>query len=132
MFGALDISTSALVAQRTRMDLIAANVANAQTLIRADGQPGPFRRQVALFAAGQEDGRPGVRVSEIVDDPGPLDLRYLPNHPMADERGYVAFPNVDPTTEMVNMIEAVRAYEANVTAMEATKAIMQNSLRLIT
>jgi len=143
MFGALEISTSGLVAQRIRMDTIAGNVANAFTLQRADGQPGPYRRRVPLFAAGRPapdgrglgDGGPGVRVVRIVEDPSPPRYVYDPDHPLAIRtgkwKGYVAYPNVDLSTEMVNAIEAARAYEANVTAMAATKSMISNALRLL-
>lgn len=131
MFGTLDVSTSGLVAQRIRMDTIAGNVANAFATRRADGEPGPFRRKVALFETGDGRGAAGVHVQRIVEDPS--EPRYVlePGHPDADERGYVAYPNVDVSTEMVNMIEAARAYEANVTAMEMTKTMMANTLRLL-
>ncbi|MEE8169911.1 MAG: flagellar basal body rod protein FlgC [Phycisphaerae bacterium] len=131
MFGALEAGTSALVAQRIRMDTIAGNVQNVSTTQRADGEPGPYRRRVALFATGDGRGQPGVHVAEIIEDPSPLRRVHEPGHPMADSEGYVWYPNVDPSVEMVNMIEAARAYEANVTAMEVTKSMMASTLRLL-
>ncbi len=132
MFGALDISTSGLVAQRAQLDTIAGNVANAQTTRRLDGKPGPFLRRVALLAAGDGQGGPGVRVTGVVEDrksqPRPV---KDPGHPDADESGIVYYPNVDPAIEMINAMVAVRAYEANVTAIEATKSIMAGTLRLL-
>lgn len=132
MFGALDISTSGLVAQRAQLDTIAGNVANSQTTRRLDGKPGPFIRRVALLAAGNENGGPGVRVTGVVEDRRTA-LKEVkdPGHPDADARGIVYYPNVDPATEMINAMVAVRAYEANVTAIEATKSILSGTLRIL-
>jgi len=132
MYGTLDISTSGLVAQRTQLDTIAGNIANAQTTSRLDGRPGPFLRRVALMAAGDEAGGPGVRVTSVVEDHvRPPRVVHDPSHPHADANGNVAYPNVDPMVEMVNAMVAVRAYEANVTAIEATKSIIASSMRLL-
>ncbi len=133
MFGALDISTSALVAQRQRLEVISDNIANQNSLYDEKGNYAPFRRRIALFASGDpKSGRPqGVHVRDIVQDPAPLRAVYEPDHPAADARGYVYYPNVDPAHEMVNALEAARAYEANVTAAEATKSMMQSALRLL-
>ena len=135
MFGALDISTSALVAQRTRLDTIAGNVANAQTLQRADGRPGPFQRQIAVFASGNGRGGPGVHVQEIIEDDSPPRMVYDPGHPLAiasgPHKGYVAYPNVDLAIEMVDAMLASRAYEANITAMDVTKSMISSTLRLL-
>ncbi|MBN1345973.1 MAG: flagellar basal body rod protein FlgC [Phycisphaerae bacterium] len=138
MFGALDISTSALVAQRTRMDAIAGNIANAATPADPDGDPGPYRRRMAIFATGNPAaGRdaPGVHVSEILEDPSPPDRRFDPGHPLAAKtgkwKGYVAYPNVKLSTEMINAVEANRAYEANITVMGATKSMISAALRLL-
>ncbi|NLX13308.1 MAG: flagellar basal body rod protein FlgC [Phycisphaerales bacterium] len=135
MFGSLDISTSALVAQRIRMDTIAGNIANASATRRADGQPGPFKRRMALFAAGDGRGGPGVRVSAIREDESPGRMVYQPGHPDAiasgPNRGYVEYPNVDLATEMVNAMLASRAYEANISAMSMTKDMLSSTLRLL-
>ncbi|MBX3394095.1 MAG: flagellar basal body rod protein FlgC [Phycisphaerae bacterium] len=132
MFGSLDISTSGLVAQRAQLDTIAGNVANSQTTRRLDGVPGPFLRRVALLAAGSDSGGPGVRVTGVVEDRRTLPRPVKdPGHPDADENGIVYYPNVDPATEMINAMVAARAYEANVTAMEATKSIIAGSLRIL-
>lgn len=131
MFATLDVSASALTAQRIRMDTIAGNVANAFTTQRADGQPGPYQRRVAVFSSGDGSGGAGVHVAKIAEDAAPPRMAYEPGHPLADARGYVAYPNVDMSTEMIDMIEASRAYEANVTAMNATKAMFTNALRLL-
>ncbi len=132
MFGALDISTSGLVAQRIQMDTIAGNIANMQTAGRTDGAPGPYQRRIAMFSPGDGRGGPGVHVENIVEDmQGKPRLVKEPGHPFADERGIVAYPNVDPSTEMINGMVATRAYEANVTAIEATKSIIASTLRLL-
>lgn len=132
MYGILDISTSGLVAQRTQLDTIAANMANARTTRRADGAPGPYLRRVALFSPGDGRGGDGVHVRGVVEDTLQPPLKvHEPSHPDADADGYVLYPNVDPATEMVNAMVAVRAYEANVTAIEATKSMMAATLRLL-
>src|ERR1041384_7346931 len=131
MFGALDTSTSALVAQRARLDTIAGNIANAYSLERADGQAGPYRRREALFSVGDGRGGPGVHVSEIAEDPSEFRSVYEPGNPAADARGYVAYPNVDLSTEMINGMVAARAYEANVTAIEVTKSMITSTLRIL-
>jgi flagellar basal-body rod protein FlgC len=138
MFGALDISTSGLVAQRTRLDTIANNIASADVTrakTDASGRAVPYRRQVAMFAAATgASGRPaGVRVSEIVDDLSPFRKSEEPNptHRDAAADGYVYHPNVSMAVEQVNMLEATRAYEANITAIEATKAMLAATLRLL-
>ena len=138
MIGALDISTSALVAQRTRLDTIAGNVANAFTTMDKDGNLNPYQRRITLFAEGNPSagiGSPGVHVAEIRRDTSPGRLAYMPDHPHAikegKQKGYVRFPNVEMSTEMVNAIEASRAYEANVTVIEVTKSMISSSLRLL-
>jgi flagellar basal-body rod protein FlgC len=132
MFDALDIGASALAAQRTRMDTIAGNVANINVTRNERGEPIPFRRRIALLTPqADQTGAPGVRVEKIVQDPSPFRRVFEPGHPDADAEGYVRMPNVDLAMEMVNMMEASRAYEANVTMMETTKAMINSSLRLI-
>jgi flagellar basal-body rod protein FlgC len=132
MYGALDISTTGLVAQRAQIDTIAGNIANAQTTRRLDGGAGPFLRRVALLQEGDGAGGRGVHVKDVVEDRvRPTKKVYDPSHPHANADGIVEYPNVDPMVEMVNAMVAVRAYEANVTAMEATKSIIASSLRLL-
>jgi flagellar basal-body rod protein FlgC len=131
MFESLDISSSALTAQRVRMDTIAGNLANINS-VRANGQKVPYRRQFAVLAAGRdESGKAGVRVTKIEQDASPFQKRYEPFNPDADKQGYVQYPNVRMEVEMVNALEASRAYEANVTAMEVSKAMINASLRLL-
>jgi flagellar basal-body rod protein FlgC len=130
MFGSLDISTSALVAQRTRMNAISANIAGQHALTNEQGEYAPFQRRVTVFAQGDGRGGQGVHVREILQEPA-FKPRYEPGHRFADERGYVWYPDIDSTVEQINAMEASRAYEANITAAEATKAMMRNSLRLL-
>jgi len=135
MFGSLDISTSALVAQRIRLDTIAGNIANADATRRADGKPGPFQRRLALFEAGDGKGGAGVHVEAIREDPSPPRLVWEPEHPDAirsgPNAGMVQYPNVDLGTEMINAMLASRAYEANVSAMEVTKHMVSATMRLL-
>jgi flagellar basal-body rod protein FlgC len=133
MFDSLDIGASGLLAQRTRMDAIAGNIANLNTTENTAGQPSPYRRRFVVLAPGQGDdpSKPGVHVQQIGEDPSPFIRRFDPGHKDADKDGYVNYPNVDLSIEYVNALEASRAYEANVTAMETTKAMINSSLRLI-
>ena len=133
MFDALDTGASGLLAQRTRLDTIAANIANANTTHDATGKVSPYRRRFVVFASGQADqsGKPGVRVANVQLDASPLQRRFEPGHPDADAQGYVSYPNIDLALEYVNALEASRAYEANVSMMEVTKAMINASLRLI-
>lgn len=133
MYGALDISTSALVAQRTRLEISAANIANAQAILNADGEYEPYRRRFAVFAPGDpQSGSPlGVHVASIDVDQGPLLPRLEPGNPYADEDGYVYYPNVDPVIENMNAMEATRAYEASIAAIEATKSMLGVALQIL-
>ena len=135
MFGSLDISTSGLIAQRTRLDTIAGNIANAQATRRDDGLPGPYRRRFTVFTTGDGKGGPGVHVGEVREDQAPGQLVDMPWHPHAIQsgpnKGKVEFPNVDMSTEMINAMLASRAYEANISAMEVTKDMMSATLRIL-
>jgi flagellar basal-body rod protein FlgC len=130
MFGSLDISTSALVAQRTRLNVISANMANANSI---DEQGNAFRRRITVFAPGDPStGKSdGVHVKQIMLDDAPFRKVWDPAHEFADASGYVEYPNISVVTEQINAMEASRAYEANLTAAEATKSMIQASLRLI-
>jgi flagellar basal-body rod protein FlgC len=142
LFDALDASGSALSAERVRMDVTAENLANAQSTRTANGQ-GPYRRkEVVLQEAGAGVGARasfadslqaarGVKVAGIVEDPSPSRRVYDPGHPDADAQGYVEMPNVNTVTEMTDLIGASRAYEANVTAMQTTKAMFARTLDLL-
>src|SRR3569833_4595604 len=131
----LSISASGMTAERLRMDVIANNIANANTTRTAGG--GPYRRQEVLYSSGGSsfgdmlESRMGngsatlhgVNVKGIVQDQTPFKQVYDPGHPDADAQGYVSMPNVDSVTEMVDLISASRAYEANVTAMSSAKTL---------
>jgi flagellar basal-body rod protein FlgC len=134
MFDTLDISSSGLTAQRIRLDTIAQNVANMNTTRDANGKPNPYQRRFAVFATGQVDNpdAPGVHVQSIqLDDKSKFRVKYEPDNPDAGPDGNVRLPNVDMAIEMVNALEASRAYEANVTTMEVTKSMISASLRLL-
>jgi flagellar basal-body rod protein FlgC len=137
----LDISASALTAQRLRMDVISENIANSNTTRTASGEP--YRRRMVMFSQRGstpfssyfEDAKSalaggGVYVSQIVEDDSPFKLDYNPEHPDADEDGYVRLPNVDEVTEMIDMMSATRSYEANVTALNATKGMAMKALEI--
>lgn len=134
VFSALEISATGLSAERTRMEVIANNLANANTTRTPEG--GPFRRQLVILR-GTEARNPnqmeklGVAVAGVVDDPSPFPVVFNPNHPDADADGYVAMPNVNAVEEMVDMITAVRSYEANITAINASKNLVSRSLDII-
>ena len=146
LFDAIDVAGSGLAAERLRMDVTAGNLANAQTTQGADGQP-YRRRQVVLQeakGAGQSFGSilasaksgpagtvSGVQVAGIVEDPAPSRRVHDPGHPDADAQGYVSLPNVNPVTEMVDLISASRSYEANVTAMQTAKQLFSKTLELL-
>lgn len=142
LFDAIDVSASGLSAERLRMDVTAENLANANTTRGADG--GPYQRKSVVlqqsgggFAAELSGalgsrGRPtGVEVAGIVEDPAPARMVHDPGHPDADAAGYVRLPNVNPVTEMVDLITASRAYEANVTAMQTAKSIFTKTLEIL-
>lgn len=133
----MDISASGLTAQRMRMDVISENIANATTTRTATGEP--YRRRVAVVQSQQ--GSPfssyynqaigqGVIVSNIVEDDSAFKLEYDPDHPDADENGYVRLPNVDEVKEIIDMMSATRSFEANVTAINATKMMAMKALEI--
>lgn len=122
----IDISASGLAAQRLRLDVIARNLANAETTRTPEG--GPYKRLQAIFEADEENG--GVRTKEILQDPRAPRQVYMPGHPDANKQGYVEMPNVNTVEEMVDMISATRSYEANVTALNASKAMTKKALEI--
>lgn len=142
MYGALDVSTSGMIAQRTRLEVISANLANQSTVLDANGNINPYKRRMVMFAAGDptassaESRSFGVHVAQIDIDRTPAQPReWNPDSPLAFKSGpyagYVAETNVNSTVEQVNALEAVRAYEANVMAAETTKQMVAASLRLL-
>jgi flagellar basal-body rod protein FlgC len=133
MYGTLDILTSGLVAQRTRLDTISANILNKDSLMNDRGEFEPYRRRMAILAQGDPvSGRPeGVHVTEIAIDMAPLTPRHDPGSPFADADGYVLYPNVHLPMEQLNAMEAARAYEANIAAIEATKSMLSVALQIL-
>jgi len=134
MFDALDMGASGLKAQRIRLDTIAQNIANINTTRNARGEKVPYKRRFVILAPGADRGssKPGVHVEAIKsDEQKPYQKRFEPGHPDADADGYVLYPNIDPTIEFVNALEASRSYEANVNMMDVTKAMLNASLRLL-
>ena len=133
MFRALDISTSGLVAQRQRMNTVAENIANAQTTRNDKGEPSPYQRRLIRFheKADAEDRGSAVEYAIEVDTQTPPRAVYNPAHPDADEDGYLKMPAIDLVTEFVNALEASRAYEANVTALDMSKNLSQLSMRIL-
>ncbi|UPK46217.1 MULTISPECIES: flagellar basal body rod protein FlgC [Paenibacillus] len=139
------ISASALTAQRLRMDVISSNIANAETTRASvtNGEAVPYKRKMVVLEPNKTSfnsllqnqmkrsgSGEGVRVSEIREDQSPLKPVYDPTHPDANAEGYVYMPNVDIAKEMVDMISASRSYEANVTALNSTKAMISKALEI--
>lgn len=142
IFDALAVSASALSAERQRAEIIAANMANAETTHTEAG--GPFHRREVVFhsgsafkfalaSAGGIDTPPAgmVQISQVVDDPTPPVMKYEPGHPDADKDGYVAYPAINPATEMVDLMGSVRAYQLNASAVNATKQMIQQSIDIL-
>jgi len=141
LFGMLQVSGSALTAERQRAEIVTANMANAETTRTPEG--GPYQRKLAVFrsesasrfprmlTAGLRSQSVGVRVDQVVADQSPPEMRYEPGHPDANAQGFVAYPNVDPVNEMVDLLGAVRAYEMNSSAVQATKQMIQQSIDLL-
>ncbi|TDR56093.1 flagellar basal-body rod protein FlgC [Halomonas ventosae] len=130
MFSAFDIAGSAMSAQSQRMNVTASNLANADSVAGPDGAA--YRAKQVLFQARQQQGTAGgVEVRGVIEDPSPMRLEYRPEHPLANEEGYVTMPNVDPVNEMVNMISASRSYQANVEVMNTSKQLLMKTLTLI-
>ncbi|HWB54635.1 MAG TPA: flagellar basal body rod protein FlgC [Tepidisphaeraceae bacterium] len=133
MFDTLDVGASGLTAERVRMDTIAGNVANIDTFRTNGPGSGPYQRRFVILQQGGADGAngPGVHVEKIGVDTTPGRKEYDPSHPFAGPDGYVRYPNVDLAVETVNMLEASRAYDADVSMMETTKSMITSSLRIL-
>lgn len=144
IFSTLEISGSALAAERQRAEVVAANLANAETTRTPEG--GPYRRKEVVFASSGnfpfpmmlagfhptlERTMPAVRVQQVVDDPTAPVMRYDPGHPDANKDGYVAYPAINPLQEMVDLMGAVRSYQLNASAITASKQMLQQSLELL-
>ena len=124
----LGISASALTAERKRLDVVAENIANAQTTRGANGTA--YRRKEVIFeaVAAEAAERGGVKVADVVESERPMTTVYNPGHPDANPQGYVEMPNVNVVEEMVDLMAATRAYEANVAAANATKTLASRAL----
>ncbi|MEO8027502.1 MAG: flagellar basal body rod protein FlgC [Bryobacteraceae bacterium] len=139
LFSTLSVSASGMTAQRSRAELLAENLANAETTRTPQG--GPYRRKDAVFQTDdvtspfgsvfQRELSTGVSVAEVVEDTREPDKRYIPGHPDADAQGYVAFPRVNPAEDMVDLVSASRGYQANVAAMGAVKDMINRSIDLL-
>ncbi len=144
LFAVLDINASALTAERERAEVTASNMANAQTTRTPGG--GPYKKQWVVFGTerpgasqfaltlsrfGDLHAR-GVKVVQVVEDKAPPLRRYEPGHPDADADGYVAYPDINPVEEMVNLMGASQAYQLNVSAVQATKGMISETLQLLT
>jgi flagellar basal-body rod protein FlgC len=138
---AFSVLASGLDAQRARLAVVSSNLANVQTTRTPEG--GPYRRRDVVFTAAPvapqfdselsarlDEANQGVEVTRVIADPRPFKSLYEPGHPDADENGYVQYPNVNPMEEMVNMMSALRSYEANVTAVNATKSMALKALEI--
>lgn len=141
LFGMLEVSGSALAAERWRAEVVSANMANAETTRSLQG--GAYRRQLVVFRARPAPQFPlmlarlrhmpeeGVEVERVVADTSPMPRRYEPGHPDADLDGYVTYPNVNPVMEMTDLLSAVRAYQLNASAVQAAKNMIQQSLQIL-
>lgn len=132
LFNVFQVSSSAMTAQSMRLNAVASNLANADSIVSSDGKP--YRAKQVVFEVvpmgnGSEASR-GVRVNKVVEDASPLRMVYDPRNPAADEKGYVAFPNVNVVEEMTNMISASRSYQTNVEVMNTAKSMMMHTLQM--
>lgn len=143
LFGVMGVSGSALQAERLRAEVIASNMANAETTRTPEG--GPYLRQQVVFQSRASDQGifanhllsesngevGGVEVAAVVSDNAPGLRRYDPQHPDANKNGYVTYPDINPLTEMVDMMSATRSYDLNSSAVQATKAMINSSLDIL-
>lgn len=133
LFNVFDIAGSAMTAQSMRLNVVASNMANADSVTGSDGQP--YRAKQVVFQAkpvnaSMPKGTAGVMVTRVVDDPSPMRMVYDPKSPYANEQGYISMPNVNVVEEMTNMISASRSYQANVEMMNTAKSMIQRTLTL--
>lgn len=138
MISPLDISTSALVAQRVRLNTISGNIANMSTIKNEDGENKPYQPRFVVFQTDEEKaegGAAGVKVDRVETLESEPKYRYQPDHPLAITegkwKGYVAYPNIDMNKEFVDALEASRAYEANVGVIEVTKGMSRQTLSIL-
>lgn len=125
-----DVAASAMTAQSQRLNVVASNLANADSASGPDGKA--YKARQVVFSTQDMGGaeNAGVRVTGVIDDPSPMKRLFEPNHPMADKEGYVTMPNVNVVEEMVNMISASRAYQNNVEAMNTAKTLLAKTLTI--
>lgn len=132
LFNVFQVSSSAMTAQSMRLNAVASNLANADSIVSSDGTP--YRAKQVVFEAtpigNAGDASRGVKVRQVVEDASPARMVYDPRNPAADEKGYVAFPNVNVVEEMTNMISASRSYQTNVEVMNTAKTLMLHTLQI--
>jgi flagellar basal-body rod protein FlgC len=130
LFNIFNISGSAMTAQAQRLNVVASNLANADSATSANGQP--YRAKQVLFSATPMGGGSGtgVKVADVVEDASPMKVMYDPKHPMANEQGYITLPNVNVVEEMVNMISSSRSYQNNVEVMNTSKSLLLKTLSI--
>jgi flagellar basal-body rod protein FlgC len=142
LFSVLSVSASGMAAQRTRAELLVQNLANSETTRTPEG--GPYKRQDVVFESAPQtspfsavfqteltNGVAGVEVADVIQDQTEGEKRYQPGHPDADKDGYVAYPNVNPAEDMVDLLSAQRGFEGNVAAMSAIKDMILRSIDLL-
>ncbi len=130
LFNIFDIAGSAMTAQSQRLNVVASNLANADSTTGPDGKT--YRAKQVVFSATPMSGQggAGVRVAAVAEDASPMKMVYDPKHPMANEQGYVTLPNVNVVEEMVNMISASRSYQNNVDVMNTSKNLLLKTLTI--
>lgn len=132
LFNIFNVAGSGMSAQSQRLNTVASNVANADSVTSSTGQP--YRAKQVVFSAvpiaGAASTATGVKVQQVTEDVSPPRMMFDPKHPMADEKGYVAMPNVNVVEEMVNMISATRSYQTNVDTMNAAKSMLLKTLTI--
>lgn len=130
LFNVFNVSASAMTAQSMRLNAVASNLANADSIVSADGKP--YRGKQVVFEATPMGGDTamGVRVTKVVESAAPPRMVYDPKNPAADEKGYVAFSNVNVVEEMTNMISASRSYQTNVEVLNTAKSMMLQTLQI--
>jgi flagellar basal-body rod protein FlgC len=130
LFKIFDVSGSAMSAQAQRLNVVSSNLANADSVTSANGQAYKAKQVVFSAMPTSNAASTGVKVTQVVEDPNPPQMKYDPKHPLADEKGYVAMPNVNVVEEMVNMISASRSYQTNVETMNAAKSMLLKTLSI--
>lgn len=130
LFKIFDVSGSAMSAQAQRLNVVSSNLANADSVTSANGQPYKAKQVVFSAVPTSNEASTAVKVTQVVEDTNPPKMMYDPKHPLADEKGYVAMPNVNVVEEMVNMISASRSYQTNVETMNAAKSMLLKTLSI--